>query len=142
MKKVEAFLAILFLLILPVIIPSAFAQHIKSVRKTISVAEFDRKLKTTKHPQLIDVRTPEEYASGHLAGAVNINVDDSACIVQFGKLNRGKAVFIYCLAGKRSEKAADILQKIGFKEIYNMKGGITEWQNTGKSVVKDVQLLK
>lgn len=115
---------------------SVYSQKPVSIREEISADSFMQKLNSIQHPQLIDVRTAEEYSKGHLKNALNIDVNKPDCLSQFSRLNKRKPTFVYCLAGKRGEKAADILQSLGFKEIYNMKGGIEEWINEGKPVVK------
>ncbi|MEG1553743.1 MAG: rhodanese-like domain-containing protein [Rikenellaceae bacterium] len=78
--------------------------------------------------QLIDVRTPEEFAEGHIGKAVNINYND----VNFeehtsNSLNKTLPVAIYCRSGVRSHNAAAILFKNGFK-VYELQGGILSWK--------------
>ena len=106
----------------------------KTVQKTVSVNEFEKKLSTTNGAQLIDVRTPEEYADGHLNGAVNINVNDDSFDTQVAKLDKSKTVMVYCGSGKRSANASGKLHDLGFTEIYDLDGGITAWSAAGKAV--------
>lgn len=106
-----------------------------SVKETISIDEFEKKLSQTTNAQLVDVRTPEEYAGGHLANAVNMDIKSENYKDQFSKLDKSKPVFVYCLAGARSAKAATIMQEMGFTEVYNMDGGINKWRNAGKPLV-------
>ena len=103
----------------------------------MTVDEFEQKLKTTENPQLVDVRTPEEYAEGRLQGAKNIdwNGDDFESEIQ--KLDKTKPTFVYCLSGGRSSAAADKMRESGFKEVYEMKGGIRAWRNGNKPLVTD-----
>ncbi|NQW36847.1 MAG: rhodanese-like domain-containing protein [Flavobacteriales bacterium] len=77
--------------------------------------------------QLVDVRTPNEFKSGHIDKALNINYYDQDFSVQIGKLDKSKAIYVYCRSGVRSKYASDILKKLGFKEIYNLNGGILSW---------------
>lgn len=77
--------------------------------------------------QLIDVRTPKEYAEGHLKNAENINFYDDDFMQQMEKLDKEKPVYIYCRSGGRSGKAAKQLADEGFTEIYDLDGGILEW---------------
>lgn len=82
-----------------------------------------------KGVQLIDVRTPEEYADGHIERAMNINyldVDFSKAIL---KANMDKPVYIYCRSGNRSGKAAEVMKELGFKTIYDLKGGFMAWDS-------------
>jgi len=131
MKNLIAHLVHLVILLT---VNSAYGQSSNIIRQDISPEVFQHKLKHTPHPQLIDVRTAEEYSEGHIKGALNIDVNKPDCISGFSKLNKRQAVFVYCLAGKRGEKATDILQSLGFREIYNMKGGIQEWINEKKPI--------
>lgn len=85
---------------------------------------------------VIDVRTPEEFASGHIGGAVNIDVMSSSFREVIGALEREKIFVIYCLAGSRSSKALAIMQEMGFKSVYNLFGGIKEWKSAGYPVVQ------
>lgn len=83
---------------------------------------------------LIDVRTPEEYSEGHLQGSVNINWNDASFMEQAGKLDKTKPVFVYCRSGHRSGQAAEALRSKGFKEVYDLVGGIMSWQSAGLNV--------
>ena len=96
--------------------------------KTVGVEEF-AKVMAQKEVRLIDVRTPKEYAEGHLAGAENIDVkaDDFAERIQG---IRG-TVAVYCRGGRRSLKAAEQLAANGCT-VYNLDGGILAWQKAGK----------
>lgn len=78
--------------------------------------------------QLIDVRTPKEFESGHLKGAKNHHIYDNDFKQQVSYLDKEKPVYVYCKAGGRSEEAALELKKMGFKKIYDLKGGISEWK--------------
>lgn len=77
--------------------------------------------------QLIDVRTPSEFNEGHLKNAHNICLinDDFKSKAQL--LNKERPVYLYCKSGKRSAQAAELLKEMGFKVIYEMSGGIDEW---------------
>jgi len=72
---------------------------------------------------LLDVRTPEEYDSGHLEGALNINWYDNDFKDKVSALDRSKAVYLYCKAGGRSTKAAEVMREMGFKNVVNLEGG-------------------
>jgi rhodanese-related sulfurtransferase len=81
--------------------------------------------------QLIDVRTQEEYCSGRLKNAQNICVTNDDFIARAKELDKDKPVYLYCKVGGRSAKAAEVLKEMGFKFIYDMTGGIDEWQEKG-----------
>jgi len=86
------------------------------------------------HVQLIDVRTPEEYAGGHLAGAANVNLKNEQFKAHLANLDREKPVFVYCLSGGRSAKAAIALKDLGFTEVYDLKGGVMAWKQANLPV--------
>lgn len=87
--------------------------------------------------QVLDVRTKEEFATGHLAKAVLIPWTDKDFTERAAKeLDRGKPVLVYCRSGRRSSAAAKALAKLGFADIRNLDGGILAWQKAGKSITK------
>ena len=83
---------------------------------------------------LLDVRTPEEYNEGHLKGAILINYHDSDFVDQVSKLDKNKTVYVYCHSGKRSSAAQEKMQKMNFKNVINLDGGIVAWQKAGLPV--------
>jgi rhodanese-related sulfurtransferase len=84
---------------------------------------------------ILDVRTPAEYGSGRIAGAVNIDVGAASFGETVGKLARPATYLVYCRTGVRSRQASDIMVSLGFQNVYNMTGGITDWQAAGFPVV-------
>ena len=100
----------------------------------LKVDEFENMLSEDKTVQLVDVRTPQEYASGHLPGAININWQDDGFIENAKALLSTKhPVMVYCRSGKRSAAAAAKLDGNLFK-TYNLLGGYLAWTEAGKSV--------
>ena len=103
--------------------------------KSMDVNEFE-KLILQDDIQLVDVRTPAEYAEGHLPHTININVMDNAFNALAEKdLSKDKPVAVYCRSGQRSKRAAKALVKDGFK-VYELDGGINSWMQAGKKVEK------
>lgn len=84
-----------------------------------------------KQIQLIDARTPDEFKSGHIPGAKNINVQASDFDQKIEQLDKNRPVAVYCRSGARSKMAANKLAAKGFK-VYELKGGFMNWN--GKSV--------
>jgi rhodanese-related sulfurtransferase len=121
----------LFVVVLGSIL-SANAQTIK----TLPAADFETKAASVKDKIILDVRTTEEYKEGHLAQATNIDYYGSDFKNQVSKLDTSKPVFVYCKAGGRSASSCEILKQLGFKEVYNLQGGLTDWKKAGKGVVK------
>lgn len=78
--------------------------------------------------QLVDVRTPEEYAEGHITGSKNINVFDNDFVDKADKtLDKSRPIAVYCRSGKRSADAARELTEHGFN-VTNLEGGILAWK--------------
>jgi rhodanese-related sulfurtransferase len=71
----------------------------------------------------LDVRTPEEFKEGHIAGAVNLNIYDADFSAQLDQLDKSKPIYVYCKSGGRSTDASDMMRAKGFKAVYNLVGG-------------------
>ena len=95
----------------------------------ISPTELHQKI--NDNIQLIDVRTPKEYALAHISNAENINFFDEDFFEKINKLDKETPVFIYCRSGKRSNKSIKEFQNAGFTKIYNLKGGFLNWKSKG-----------
>ena len=94
--------------------------------KVVSQTEFKTLIKAG-NGQLLDVRTPGEFNAGHIKNAENIDFTGSDFREKVAKLDREKPVLIYCHSGNRSGKASLILKELGFKEIYDLQGGYSNW---------------
>jgi len=93
----------------------------------IQANTFKEHLTNESSPQLIDVRTPQEFNRGFIKGAVNINMMSSGFLQKMSPYKKDQPVYVYCRSGSRSLKAAQRLAKEGFTEIYNLEGGILAW---------------
>lgn len=127
---------VLFLSILSFAIMSCNGQTSKNV-ETIEATAFAKKIAETPKPQILDVRTPEEFTSGHIDDATNVNILADDFVANSEKFDKSKPVFVYCKSGGRSQKAANKLQELGFKTIYNLEGGILKWEAAGLSKPSD-----
>jgi len=94
----------------------------------ISVADFAKKLEEHPEISLIDVRTPGEYEKGHLKNATNIDWNAADFAQKMEEYDKTKPIMLYCLSGGRSGNAMMKLKEMGFKEVYNMEGGIMKWR--------------
>ena len=104
-------------------------------QQDVTVDEFEKAM-TSEGVQVLDVRTPQEIKEGKIKGAAEADWRDENVFQQaILKLDRTKPVYIYCKSGGRSASAAAWLNNEGFKEVYNVKGGITAWKAQGKPVV-------
>lgn len=83
--------------------------------------------------QFVDVRTEAEFSENYIKGAQNI-VYDSSFEQKLDQLDKEKPVAVYCRSGRRSAASAEILEQHGFKEIYNLDGGILKWMKEGNLV--------
>jgi rhodanese-related sulfurtransferase len=81
---------------------------------------------------LVDVRTPEEFAQRHLRGAVNIDIYAADFMSRMQALDTTQTLLLYCQSGNRSRKAINMLEHKGFKAVYDLEGGISEWIKQGK----------
>lgn len=88
------------------------------------------------HAVVLDVRTPEEYAKGHLANARNIDWLDDHFLANTANVDHNAQVLLYCAAGGRSEEAMQALKKAGFTNVHDMLGGYNAWKAKGLPVVK------
>ena len=104
--------------------------------RTIEPRVFLSKSQARKKAVLLDVRRPEEYAVGHLQGAINIdwlNPTDFEKGLQ--QLDKSRTYFVYCRSGKRSNAAAKRMKRKGFK-VYDMSGGYLKWTEEALPVTK------
>ena len=94
----------------------------------LSATEFSEKVKEFPTAPIVDVRTPQEFAKGHIQNALNYNWNGGEFQKQTSTLDKSKPVFVYCLSGGRSASAANQMRSDGFKEVYELDGGIMKWR--------------
>jgi rhodanese-related sulfurtransferase len=138
MKK--AGILIIFLMVV-LCLNGSYAQSSqpKQIVKTINPvesAEMIKKNLKNKNFVILDVRTPEEYAEGHLANASNIDFKGSDFAEKVIKLDKSKTYLVYCRSGHRSASAIEIMKTQSFLTLYNLDGGITQWTMDKNPVVK------
>ncbi len=92
---------------------------------------------SAKNGVLLDVRTPDEYKAGHLPDATNVDFFNPQFKEELKKLDKENTYFVYCRSGKRSAKSAAIMEELGFKLVYDLKGGFLKWQSEGMTVEKE-----
>jgi len=85
---------------------------------------------------VLDLRTPEEYADGHLKDAVNVNFNGGNFEAQIAKLDPAKPYLVHCAAGGRSGKSMKLFKDLKFAKIYHLVDGYNGWADAGKPVVK------
>ncbi len=105
-------------------------QAVQGTIKNVDANEF-KTLIESGNGTVLDVRTPQETAQGVIPGATTIDFYAPDFQEQIKKLDPSKPVYVYCKSGGRSSNAAQMLKDLGFKEVYNLNGGITAWQANG-----------
>ncbi|MEP7146607.1 MAG: rhodanese-like domain-containing protein [bacterium] len=80
---------------------------------------------------ILDVRTPEEFITGHLKGAENINFYEEEFEEKISSLDKRKKYLVYCRSGGRSRQAMFLMRDLGFEEVCNLSGGILSWGEHG-----------
>ena len=86
---------------------------------------------------LLDVRTPEEFAAGHIAGAQNLDFYAEDFADQLGSLDRGSSYVVYCRSGNRSGRATALMAREDFTSVTDIEGGIQAWETAGLPTVAD-----
>jgi rhodanese-related sulfurtransferase len=104
--------------------------------KHVDVSSF-QKMTRRSDVILLDVRTPQEFAEGHLSGARNLDFSSEGFAAALTGMDKSVAYMVYCKSGRRSAMAAEQMQEAGFTTITDLKGGITAWQSARLPVVRD-----
>ena len=77
---------------------------------------------------VLDVRTPAEFAGGHLPGALNVDIQSRDFETRIGALDRRKTYLVYCRSGNRSTKAVQAMERMDFQSVYHMTEGVIGWE--------------
>lgn len=91
---------------------------------------------------LLDIRTPKEVSKGYLKNASFINFYDESFLQKASWIKKNQPIYVYCHAGGRSSKAAEMLIELGFREVYNLIGGYSKWVENGYLVEKGLKNIK
>ena len=122
MKLVNNIIAILFF---SVLIFSCTAQG----QNALTAAEFQKEITTKQNIQVLDVRTPAEYFSGHIKNSMQADWNDKAEFARrLSFVDKNKPVYVYCLSGGRSGAAAAKMRSEGYKNVYELAGGLNAWR--------------
>ncbi|WP_374506400.1 thioredoxin domain-containing protein [Flavobacterium sp.] len=101
--------------------------------ETLDAVSFSKKIEATPNPQILDVRTPKEFAAEHIERAQNVNWLSNDFVTNASKFDKSKPVFVYCKIGGRSHQAAEKLAQLGFTQIIELEGGFLKWDAAGLS---------
>ena len=101
--------------------------------KDVTPDEAEKLMKENPGMTVLDVRSPEEFESGHIKGAKNVNVFDDDFAAKVAALDQSKPVLVHCQAGGRSAQALSELEgKVKFPQVYHLKSGMKGWKAAGK----------
>ena len=103
--------------------------------KNVGVDEFEKLAADKKHV-VLDVRTPAEFAAGHIAGAVNIDFNAPDFEKKVAALAKDKTYLVHCAGGVRSTKACQKMGAIEFKHLFNLEPGFKAWEKANKPVAR------
>ena len=103
--------------------------------KNVGVAEFE-KLRADKKNRVLDVRTSEEFAAGHIPGAINIDINGPNFEKRISALEKDRTYLVNCAGGGRSARACGKMAQLKFPNLYNLQGGFKAWENAGNPVEK------
>jgi len=112
------------------------AQAQSTVITNLSSERFKAITEGDKAGVIVDLRTPDEIAKGYIKGAVFVDYLSKEWEKEVAKLDKNKTYYVYCAAGGRSADAAEYMEKHGFKKVYNLEKGFSEWSKKGFPIEK------
>ncbi len=118
----------------------AMASPDSGLGNAINVSTPDAYALIESHPDMvvIDVRTPEEYQAGHLDGAINLDYYSGGFLDRLKSLDKNSTYIVYCRKGIRGGIALEMMRSLGFKEVYNILGGLALWAEEGRPMKGEV----
>lgn len=120
---------ILSAVLFTVMISSCNAQS----KNALTADEFEKEITTKENIQVLDVRTPGEFFSGHIKNALQADWNDKKEFERrIAFIDKNKPVYVYCLAGGRSAAAASKMRELGYTNVYELKGGTNAWRAANK----------
>jgi rhodanese-related sulfurtransferase len=102
----------------------------------MDVLEFSKKI-TESGVVILDVRTPGEFAEGYIEDARLIDFQGGSFETEIASLDKDVTYAVYCRSGNRSGQAVKIMQDAGFRNLYNLEGGVIDWANQGMPLVNN-----
>jgi len=109
---------------------------IGQITNDIDIYEFRKKMVSEKYV-LVDVRTKKEFDDGHIEDALNIDYFSDTFSDEISNIGLENPVLVYCRSGNRSGKSMKIMSDLGFKEVYNLIGGIKGWKAKNNRLIKE-----
>lgn len=115
--------------VLVLLMMSAIVTQVWAAERNITSRETKALLEANRNIYLLDVRTPQEYSQGKLAGSVLIPIGEFER--RIGEVPRNRPIVVYCAVGSRSKSVAGFLAQKGYRDVYNMTDGIVGWYRNG-----------
>jgi rhodanese-related sulfurtransferase len=122
------------LLVTGLVLPACL--NVNAQGAVLPAIDFQKKMASVPNAQVVDVRTADEFGQGHIKNARNMDWWGGAFDKQAATLDKKRPVFVYCLSGARSSSAARKLRSLGFSEVYDLKGGLYQWNASKLPLVK------
>ena len=138
MPRLRVSRELLIIAIVAVAVVSATYYYLQPLNPSygdISIEQARRLIESNPDLVIVDVRTPEEFATGYFEGAVNLCVECDAQLL-LDNLDPNDDILLYCRTGRRSANALEILKENGYEKVYNMLGRITGWVDAGYPTVE------
>ncbi|AFL82729.1 Rhodanese-related sulfurtransferase [Belliella baltica DSM 15883] len=104
--------------------------------KALTPDKFEKATKKSKKAVILDIRTPEEVADGHIEGAEFADFLGDDFEKEISTLDKKKTYYVYCRSAKRTIPATAKMKEMGFKKVFMLEGGLNNWIESGKSVIK------
>ena len=122
------------IILLVLMVMYSYSASAQPVVENVSSREMKKAIESEAGVVVLDVRQPTEVVVGKIPGAENIDIRQDEFWLKFKKLNREKKYYVYCDNGGRSTSAARVMKQMGFKNVYNLLGGIEAWKSEGYNV--------
>lgn len=135
---------VLSIVLFSILVPAspAFSDEVKTAEKgkttvvNVEASKVQAMLKADPKIVIVDIRTPEEFAEGHLANARNINFSAPDFKEELGKLDRDKTYLMHCRSGGRSTQSLKVWKELGFKRVVHLNKGVMDAEEAGIPLVK------
>lgn len=116
--------------------PATPAAATAKAPQNVTPDQAEKIIKNDPKVVVLDVRTPDEYQSGHIPGAKNIDYLGDNFEQKVAALDQSKTYIVHCAAGSRSAKACTVIEKLEFPSVYHLNSGFKGWEKAGKPVEK------
>ncbi len=108
-----------------------YSAKAQPVIETVKATDMKKAMDSESGVVVLDVRRPTEIVVGRIPGAENIDIRQDEFWLKFKVLNKDKKYYVYCNNDGRSTSAARVMKQMGFKNVYNLQGGIAAWKSEG-----------